>query len=360
MFIDRLAVNNFRNYEDEKICFSKGVNILYGDNAQGKTNVLEAIYMTATTKSHRGNKDREIIRFDCDEAHIRADIIKNDISHRVDMHLRKNKTKGVAIDMLPIKSSAGLFGLVNIVLFSPEDLTIIKDSPAERRRFMDMELCQLDRIYYSDLSNYNKVLNQRNNLLKQMSFNNIDNEMMDIWDEQLVKYGIKIISARNNFIDMINEIIRDIHKSLTSGKEEVRVAYDKNADICEYISELRDKRSTDIRYQSTSVGPHRDDISFYINGINVKKYGSQGQQRTVALSLKLAEIELVRRLINDNPILLLDDVMSELDSKRRDALLSYISDIQTIITCTGYDDFIKERLNIDKIYKVAGGKIYEQ
>ena len=357
MFIESLALNNFRNYSEAEIKFSHGINILYGDNAQGKTNILEAIYMLATTKSHRSSKDKDIIRFDNDESHIRAEIIKNDINHRIDMHLRRNKNKGVAIDMLPIKRSAELFGLLNIIFFSPEDLTIIKDSPSERRRFIDMELCQLNKIYYSNLSTYNKILNQRNNFLKQISFDNKNSDMLDVWDAQLVDYGIKVIKDRNNFINMINEIIYDIHKNLTSGKEELRLIYDKNISEDLFANELCLKRDIDLRYQSTQIGPHRDDIIFMINDMDAKKYGSQGQQRTVALSLKLAEIELVKRLINDNPILLLDDVMSELDSTRRDSLLSSISGIQTIITCTGYDDFIKERINIDMIYKVSQGTL---
>ena len=360
MFIESLALQNFRNYDSAEINFSNGINILYGDNAQGKTNVLEAIYMLATTKSHRGSRDKEIIRFESDESHIRAEINKNDLKHRVDMHLRRSKSKGVAVDMIPIKKSAELFGLVNIIFFSPEDLTIIKDSPAERRRFMDMELGQLSRIYYSNLSSYNKVLNQRNNLLKQIYFDKRQLDMLDIWDNQLADYGIKVVKERNNFIEMLNEIIFDIHSKLTSGKEELRLIYDKNVGEDEFAEELLAKRDMDLKYQSTQVGPHRDDIIFMINDIDVKKYGSQGQQRTVALSLKLAEIKLVKKLINDNPILLLDDVMSELDSTRRDALLSSISDIQTIITCTGYDDFIKERLSIDKIYKVTQGKLREE
>ena len=355
MFIDNLALNHFRNYESAEISFSHGINILYGDNAQGKTNILEAIYMLATTRSHRGSKDREIIKFGEDESHIRADIKKHDISHRIDMHLRKSKSKGAAIDMIPIRKSNELFGMVNIVLFSPEDMTIIKDSPAERRRFMDMELCQLNKIYYSDLSNYNKVLNQRNNLLKQISFDKSQTDMLSVWDSQLADYGIKIIKYRNNFIEMLNEIIPDIHSRLTSGKEKLKLVYEKNVDETSFIDVLAIKQDIDIRYQSTQTGPHRDDITFMVDDMDVKKFGSQGQQRTVALSLKLAEIELVKKIIKDNPILLLDDVMSELDSGRRDALLSSISDIQTIITCTGYDDFIKERLSIDKIYKVVSG-----
>lgn len=359
MFIDSLSLNNFRNYDSADIHFSKGINILYGDNAQGKTNVLEAIYMLATTKSHRGNKDKEIIKFDCNESHIKADISKFDINHRVDMHLRKGKNKGVAIDMVPIRRSAELMGLVNIILFSPEDLSIIKNSPLERRRFVDMELCQLNKIYYSNLTNYNKVIDQRNNLLKQIAFDKTKLDMLDVWDSQLVDFGIKIIKDRNNFIEMINEIILNIHKKLTSDKEELIIVYDKNVTEETFATELALKRDLDLRYQSTQTGPHRDDISFMVNGMDVKKFGSQGQQRTVALSLKLAEISLVKKLINDNPILLLDDVMSELDSTRRDALLSYINDIQTIITCTGYDDFIKERLSIDRIYHVSQGAIQQ-
>ena len=360
MFVESLSLNNYRNYDNTDINFSSGINIIYGDNAQGKTNILEAIYMLATTKSHRGSKDKEIIRFDSDESHIRASVRKMDISHRIDMHLRKNKSKGVAIDMLPIRRSAELMGLVNIILFSPEDLSIIKNSPVERRRFMDMELCQLNKIYYSNLSTYNKILNQRNSLLKQISFDKNQIDMIDVWDNQLADYGIKIIKDRNNFINMINEIIFDIHKKLTSGKENLVVRYDKDVEEDNFLNELSDKRQLDIRYQSTQIGPHRDDLTFYINDMDVKKFGSQGQQRTVALSLKLAEIELVKKIINDNPILLLDDVMSELDSTRRDALLSYINDIQTIITCTGYDDFIKERLSIDRIYHVSQGTIRQE
>lgn len=360
MVINSLALNNFRNYISEEISFSKGINILYGDNAQGKTNVLEAIYMLATTRSHRGNRDKDIINLDADEGHIKAEINKRDINYRIDMHLKKSKSKGVAIDRIPVKKTSQLMGMVNVVLFSPEDLTLIKDSPVERRRYIDMELCQLSKIYYNNLSSYNKILNQRNNLLKSLYYDKSQMETLDVWDMQLVDYGIKIIKERNNFIEKINELILSIHKGLTSDKEILKIKYDKNISEEEFSNELFLRRDADLKYQTTQVGPHRDDISFYINGMNAKIYGSQGQQRTVALSLKLAEIELVKELIGDNPILLLDDVMSELDSTRRDALLASIDDIQTIITCTGYDDFIKERLAIDKIYKVSKGIIHQE
>ncbi|MCR5367265.1 MULTISPECIES: DNA replication/repair protein RecF [Eubacterium] len=356
MFIESLALNNYRNYDYLDIDLSKGTNILYGDNAQGKTNILESIYMAATTKSHRNSRDKEIIMFEKEESHIRLMVNKNDISHRIDMHLKKNKNKGVAVDSLPIRKIAELFGLLNIIFFSPEDLSIIKNGPVERRRFMDMELCQLSRLYYSNLANYNKILNQRNNLLKQIHFNKSLIDTLDVWDMQIAKYGYKVIKERENFINMLEEIVVDIHQGLTSGKEKLEIKYNKSINEESYEDILKEKRSVDCKYESTQYGPHRDDISFFINDMDVRMYGSQGQQRTAALSLKLAEIELVKKIINDNPVLLLDDVMSELDTNRRNALLNTIKDVQTIITCTGYDDFIKERISIDKIYYIKEGK----
>ena len=357
MYIENLALQNYRNYARAEITFSDGINILYGDNAQGKTNILEAIYLIGTTKSHRGSKDREIIRFDADESHIRAEIKKDGMHRRIDMHLKKSKSKGIAIDMVPIRRSSELLGTMNMVFFSPEDLSIIKNSPAERRNFMDMELCQLDKIYVSLLANYKKGLDQRNNLLKQIAYNKSLMDTLDVWNMQLVDYGRKVIKERQNFITMLNDLIGDIHLKLTSGKEKLEIIYDKNVGEDEFEQVLSDKVHVDLNYMSTKTGPHRDDIMFMINGIDARRFGSQGQQRTVALSLKIAEIKLVKNIINDNPILLLDDVMSELDSSRREALLEEIKDIQTIITCTGYDDFIKEQVVINNVYHVINGTV---
>jgi len=355
MYVNKLALRNYRNYEKAEIDFSHGINILYGDNAQGKTNILEALYLAATTKSHRNSRDKEIIKFEEDEAHIRLSVEKRNIESRIDMHLRKNANKGAAIDGIPIRKAAELFGMINIIFFSPEDLSIIKDGPNERRKFMDNSLCQLSRIYYSNLSNYNKVLTQRNNLLKNIYYDKSLADTLDIWDDQLVLYGEKIIRERRNFLQMMNDIIRDIHSELTGGREEIELRYEASVLEYEYEKDLKKKKDTDLKYQSTQIGPHRDDIGIFINGKDVRSFGSQGQQRTAALSLKLSEIELVKKVINDNPILLLDDVMSELDSKRRDALLGKVKGIQCIITCTGYDDFIRERVSIDKIFKVENG-----
>lgn len=362
VIIKSIELENFRNYETLSLNFEKGTNILYGDNAQGKTNVLEAIYVSSTTKSHKGSKDKEIINFDKEEAHIRTYLEKEGMEYKVDMHLRKSRSKGIAINGQKIKKAAELLGLLNVVFFSPEDLNIIKNGPAERRRFLDIELCQLDKFYLYNLNQYNKIVNQRNKLLKDF-FNNPDlRDTIHIWDSQLISYGKKIIERRETFVEQLNDIIYDIHRNLSGDKEELFIKYEPDVTISEFEQKLAANKERDIRLKMTSVGPHRDDISFNVkrkDGIllDVRKYGSQGQQRTAALSLKLSEIELVKKITNDIPVLLLDDVLSELDSNRQNYLLNSIGDIQTIITCTGLDEFINNRFQINKIFKVTDGVI---
>lgn len=357
MIIKSLELQNFRNYDTLKLDFDSGTNIFYGDNAQGKTNILESIYMIATTKSHKGSKDTDIIQFDHNEAHIRSYLFKEDVTRQVDMHLRKSKSKGIAIDGQHIKKAADLLGLLNVVLFSPEDLTIIKNGPSERRRFIDMELCQLDSFYLYNLNNYNKILLQRNKLLKDLYMNPSLKETLSIWDSQLVSYGSKVIERRQTFITQLGEIIENLHQKLSGGKEHIVVQYDKNVEIDDLEKNLKANHEKDIILKQTTVGPHRDDISFHVNGIDIRKFGSQGQQRTAALSLKLSEIELVKKSINDKPVLLLDDVLSELDSNRQNYLLNSIGDIQTIITCTGLDEFVNNRFEINKVFKVVNGTV---
>lgn len=357
MILKSLELANFRNYEELNISFDKGTNILYGDNAQGKTNILEAIYVSATTKSHKGSKDKEIINFDKEEAHIRTYLEKENVETRVDMHLRKNKSKGIAIDGQKIKKAADLMGLLNVVFFSPEDLSIIKDGPAERRRFADMELCQLDSFYLYNLNHYNKIIGQRNKLLKDMYFQPELKETLNIWDSQLVSFGSKIIERREQFVKQLGDIIFDIHKKLSGGKEELVIAYEPDVSIEDYEKQMKYNQDKDIRLKQTTTGPHRDDFSFVVNGVDIRKYGSQGQQRTAALSLKLSEIELVKKISKDTPVLLLDDVLSELDSNRQNYLLNSIGNIQTIISCTGLDEFINNRFEINKIFKVTNGTV---
>ena len=356
MIIKSLELADYRNYEDLVIHFDRGTNILIGDNAQGKTNILEAIYVAATTKSHKGSKDSEMIRFDREEGHIRTILEKDGASVRIDMHLRKNKSKGIAVDGNKLKKAADLLGLCNVVLFSPEDLSIIKDGPSERRRFFDMELCQLDSFYLYNLNNYNKIVNQRNKLLKDMIMNSSRQETLSIWDMQLVSFGSKMIERRILFVEQLNEIIYEIHKRLTGGREEIKIVYEPNVSIEDFESRLKGSQMRDIKAKITSVGPHRDDFCFMVDGIDIRRYGSQGQQRTAALSLKLAEIELVKKITGDTPILLLDDVLSELDCKRQNQLLGSIGEIQTIITCTGMEEFVNNRFEIDRIFKVCEGK----
>ena len=357
MIIKSLELADFRNYDSLEISFDEGTNILYGDNAQGKTNILEAIYVSATTKSHKGSKDKEIINFDKEEAHIRTYLQKEDDEIRVDMHLRKNKSKGIAIDGQKIKKAADLMGLLNVVFFSPEDLGIIKNGPSERRRFADMELCQLDSFYLYNLNHYNKIINQRNKLLKDMYFQPELRETLNIWDSQLVSFGSKIIERREQFASQLCDIITEIHSKLSGGKEELIIKYEPDVSIDNFETEMRRNQERDIKSKMTSVGPHRDDFSFIVNGIDIRKFGSQGQQRTAALSLKLSEIELVKKISKDTPVLLLDDVLSELDSNRQNYLLNSIGDIQTIITCTGLDEFINNRFEINKIFKVTIGSV---
>ena len=357
MIIKSIELADYRNYESLMLEFDRGTTILYGDNAQGKTNILEAVYVAATTKSHKGSKDKEIIRFGQEEGHIRTYLEKEGVETRVDMHLRKTGSKGIAIDGQKIKRAADLLGLCNVVFFSPEDLGIIKNGPSERRRFIDMELCQLDSVYLYDLNNYNKIVNQRNKLLKDMYLSPGLKETLSIWDMQLVAYGCKIIERRSKFVHQLNEIIYEIHKRLSGGKEELQIHYEPDTSAEDFESKLFMNMDRDMKLKMTSVGPHRDDFSFRIGGMDARKFGSQGQQRTAALSLKLAEIELVKKITKDTPILLLDDVLSELDSNRQQLLLAGMGEIQTIITCTGLEEFVNNRFEINRVYRVTEGQV---
>lgn len=358
MRIDSVEICDFRNYEQAKLEFHEKTNVLYGDNAQGKTNVLEAIFVCGTTKSHKGSKDKELIQIGKEESHIRLLITKKGISHKIDMHLKKNKSKGIAIDGVPIRRSSELMGLINIIFFSPEDLRIIKNGPSERRRFVNLELCQLDKMYLHDLGEYNKVLNQRNKLLKQISFQPSLKDTLEIWNMQLIEYGKKIICRRREFVEQLEQIVYQINQKLTGGTEQLSVKYEPDVTEDDFEDKLNASLEKDLKMFTTNAGPHRDDLSFMNGEIDLRKYGSQGQQRTCALSLKLAEIELVKQLIGDQPILLLDDVLSELDRNRQNYLLDSIHDIQTIVTCTGLEEFINSRLTLDKVFRIISGTVH--
>lgn len=356
MIIKSIELKDFRNYKDLSIGFDPGTNILYGDNAQGKTNLLEAIYLSGTSKSYKGARDREMIRFGAEEAHIKTIVGKGDNEFRIDVHLKKNN-KGIAINLVPIKKTGDMFGILRMVFFSPEDLNIIKNGPQERRKFIDNELCQLDRVYLSNLKNYYKILDQRNKLLKDIYFNPDLKDTLPVWDEQLVNYGVQVIKTRRNFIKDLSAIAEKIHSGLTKGEEKMEISYDCDSTEDNFSERLFLNEDRDLKLENTSAGPHRDDLSIKINGIDMRKFGSQGQQRTCALSLKFSEIKFMELNIHEKPVLLLDDVLSELDKNRQYDLLDSLSDIQTIITCTGLEDFVEHRFELDKIFHVVNGTI---
>lgn len=360
MYVKKISLKNYRNIERLELELKNGVNIFYGSNAQGKTNLLESIYIGATGRSHRTHKDKELIKFDKEEAHIRLEIQNDKVSDRIDIHLKKESKKGIAINNIPINKLGELFGYLNVVIFSPEDLSLIKQGPQERRKFIDMELCQINNIYYYNLSQYYKVLKQRNTLLKKISKNPSLKETLFVWDNQLIDFGTKIIETRQVFIEKLNAISKKIHMEITSNKEELEIKYKPSVLASEFKEKLEKNIDKDILYMSTSYGPHKDDVLFFINGINARDFGSQGQQRTVSLSTKLAEINLIEDEKAILPVLLLDDVLSELDKDRQRFLIKNIKKLQVIITCTGVEDVLKNLDEECNIFKVLDGNIFAE
>ncbi|MDO5696250.1 MAG: DNA replication/repair protein RecF [Eubacteriales bacterium] len=357
MQIKTLKLVDFRNYETAEIVFERGTNILFGNNAQGKTNLLEALYLLSTTKSHRRSYDREMIRFGQKEAYIHGVFEDKYGDIRVDLCLQRGKSKRITVNGLPLKKTGDLIGMIHMVVFSPEDLNIIKSSPAMRRNFMDRELCQINKMYMQDLSVYKRVLEQRNKLLKDAARRKDVRDTLAIWDLQLVKYGQRIIGERKAFIHRIREVAAPMHQRLTGNKESLDIGYMADVEAASFEEELQKHRERDLRYQTTTVGPHRDDLSFFIDGKDVQTYGSQGQQRTVALILKLSEIEILRTIFKKEPILLLDDVLSELDRHRQKLLLNMVKTNQTFITCTGLEELIENQFEMNSVFSVNAGTV---
>jgi DNA replication and repair protein RecF len=346
MWVKNLSLNAFRNFYESHVSLASGINIIYGDNAQGKTNLLEAIGLCATGRSARAGSDSELIRFGEQSAHVRLSYEKNESVSTIDMCLQKEgpKTKKyLSIDHIPIKKWHELLGRLLVVMFSPEDLKLIKSGPAERRMFMDAELSQLSPVYFNELREYNRALKQRNHLLKAVQKNKASTAELDIWDEQLTGYGRRIMSFRKDFINRISEITRVIHAQITGGTDNLAMTYRpyiKNPD--DYHEILTRGHNRDVVMGSTYAGIHKDDIFFEVNAASSRAYGSQGQQRTAALSVKLAEIELMRETSGTTPVLLLDDVLSELDEHRQKYLLERIEPMQVLLTCTGVEDLIRK------------------
>ena len=361
MWVRTITAEAFRNLSLTNVPLSNGINILYGDNAQGKTNILEAVYFCAVGRSLRADNNRDLICFDRDEAHVTVEVEKDNYPFTIDAHIKLNGNKAVknlSIDRTTVKNTRELFGRLMVVLFSPEDLQLIKSGPAERRRFMDMEICQLSPVYYSDLRDYHRALRQRNQLLKQLRRDHAQMDSLPIWDQQLNVSGCRIMRTRSAFVSKINDIAGEIHLHITGGTEKLTLTYQPNiTDPDKYVSILQKSHERDVLSGTTSMGIHKDDMLFTINGIPARNFGSQGQQRTAALSAKLAEIEIMRSGAKSVPVLLLDDVLSELDGSRQRFLLTQIMDLQTILTCTGLEDVLAKGLNNAYIMQVKDGKL---
>lgn len=359
MYIKRLQMLNYRNYKSLNITLGKNVNVFMGDNAQGKTNILEAIYYCTFAKSHRTSKDRELINWNSDSAYVSLLVGKDRLDKNIDINILKDGKKAIKINKIKVSKIGELFGNFNVVMFSPEDLKIIKDSPGVRRKFIDMELCQLNSKYYYNLVQYNKVLNERNVVLKNRK---LDSEILDIYDIQLANFGYHIIIERLKYINKLNFYGKDIHKDISSGKENVEFKYISTIKDLEDIENsfyelLRRNRKKDIEKGTTSIGPHRDDFIVLINDVDTKSFGSQGQQRSAVLTIKFSSLKIIKEMTSEYPVLLLDDVLSELDFNRKRYILSTIGEIQTIITCTGIEDLTNYLDNSSRVFKVKEGEI---
>lgn len=357
MHVKKAFIRNFRNITEETIELSNKINILYGQNAQGKTNFLEALYLCAMGRSMRTNIESEMIRFENSQADIKL-IFDN--SEKIDVHLFTDRKKIIDVNGVQINKLGELFGKFLTVIFSPEDLQLVKTNPSVRRKFMDTELCQINKIYYYELKQYYRILRQRNNSLKKIRENKLPKQILDVWDEQLIKCGINIINQRYEFIEKIDNHAQKIYFYVTGGTESLKTFYKPNANVQDFESKLKKRRDYDILMGSTSAGIHKDDLSFEINNMSAKIFGSQGQQKSVALSLKLAEIYLIHEITNKFPVLLLDDILSELDESRQFFLLDAIKNFQVILTCTGIENVIKKNIHTANFFKVESGKFFSE
>jgi len=358
MQIKRAVLHNFRNISAADIELACGINVLYGENAQGKTNFLEALYFCATGRSHRAGRDKELIMLTEKEASARVFVEHRDNIDEISTKIGRDG-KECSVNKLPIRKLGDLFGHLNCVMFSPEDLALVKAGPGVRRRFMDMELCQIYPAYYHNLRLYYKVLKQRNNLLKELVVNKKLMETLALWDEQLSEYGVKIINHRAKFVEKLCKLAQTNQHNITNGRETLEIIYRNNVKPEDFAEKLAKHRSVDIMRGVTSVGIHKDDIEFKINNNDSRIYASQGQQRTAALSAKLAQIDFVRQEKGHPPVLLLDDVLSELDKSRQNYLLGAVSGLQTIITLTGAENavssYLRKNDNDVRIFAVESG-----
>lgn len=362
MFIEKIKIENFRNYHEQEVFFHEKVNVIVGNNAQGKTNLLESIYVSSLGRSFRTAKDKEMIRFEQPYTRIMATYDSNQQEKKVDIGFNREGKKEIKVDNIKVEKMVEMLNHFYVVVFSPEDLKIVKEEPEKRRNFIDRELCKMRISYLNNLTQYKKILMQRNAYLKNEKK---DRQELQIWDDALSQYGAKVILQRKKFIEEINEISKEIHDKITQGKEQLKIQYQPSIEPEENLEELIEKMKKklgrsyqrDVYTGSTGYGPHKDDLNILINGIQARQYGSQGQQRTAALSMKLAEITLIEKEKGEKPILLLDDVLSELDGDRQKYLIQALSESQLFITAAELNPQLIEALPAGNSYLVTGGKI---
>ncbi|MBQ0041362.1 MAG: DNA replication/repair protein RecF [Clostridiales bacterium] len=368
MRINNILLQNFRNYSNLELTFNEHRNIIVGENAQGKTNLIEAIYLSAFSKSFRTNNAGDMVKFGEERGRVNVDINSEDMDKNIDISILTNGRKMIKKDGKAVRRTADLLNNIVVIIFSPDDLRIIKDSPERRRAYINRELSQIRPKYYDVLKNYSDVLKQKNSLIKGLSNSQYsrtyNTDMMDVYDRQLADYGYELIRYRKEFVDMLSEEAGEIMSAISGGKEDLKIEYKTS---CDYISapegreimfkQLYHNRQKDIYAGFATLGPHRDDLEFYINGTDAKKYGSQGQQRTIALSLKLAEIRIAKQILDEYPVLLLDDVLSELDLDRQRFLVNQIDDVQLFITSAELNDEVIETLQGGTLFRVEEGTI---
>ena len=368
MLVSGISLNNYRNYRETQADFHPMLNIITGRNAQGKTNILEAIFYTVTGKSHRTGFDTELIFWG--EKFFRIILYGERFSGRVKIEIstRSDGKKILKVNGQPRKKLSDLIGIINAVLFSPEDMMLVKGGPSVRRRYLDIEISQVSSYYCHCLANYNRILSQRNSLLKAVREGEESDDLLGVWDMQLAEYGVTIIRKRDEVIKKLLPIAQKIHLNITEGNEELNLTYlpSVNLDIGtsngsaedNFLKKLKENRKVEILKGITLLGPHRDDIDIRIGNINVKAFGSQGQQRTGALSMKLSEIEFMKNETGEYPVLLLDDVMSELDTNRRKYLLKVVKGkVQTFVTSTGIKDVFDTVIENSRIFEAQSGTI---
>ncbi|WP_338779201.1 DNA replication/repair protein RecF [Metabacillus sp. FJAT-52054] len=368
MHIQELKLRNYRNYPELTVSFENKVNVIIGENAQGKTNMMEAIYVLAMAKSHRTSNDKDLIRWDEEYAKIEGRVVKANGAIPMQLVLSK-KGKKAKINHLEQQKLSQYIGAVNVIMFAPEDLNLVKGSPQVRRRFVDMEIGQVSAVYLHDLSHYQKILQQRNHYLKQLQIRKQhDRTMLEVLTEQLSEAAAKLYRRRKLFIDQLEKWAQPIHSGISRGLETLTIQYKSSTEVSEdadlskmievYLEKFDKIKEREIERGTTLAGPHRDDLLFFVNGRDVQTFGSQGQQRTTALSLKLAEIELIHEEIGEYPILLLDDVLSELDDYRQSHLLNTIQGrVQTFVTTTSVEGIDHQTLKEAASYRVSSGEL---